>query len=132
MSKKKEKTFTFQSFIRLTIFIIIFFIAISLLSSHKKTSSLQSDPTLFIGEQEKSFLLSKASEIGNSLYLSIPPSSRYQLENLNQTPAAFFIQEKIALIKEASNGFPQKQIKEIQKMIATSIYENFIRTIDNP
>lgn len=132
MVKKKDVSFTFASLIRLIIFIVIVFFIISFISDQKQNSYSNSDPTLFLNENQSNFLIIKAGEIGNSLYQSIPENSRKQLENFNQTPAAIFIQEKVSLVKEASAGFPQKQIKEIQKMIVKSIYENTLRNIDSP
>ena len=75
-------------------------------------------------QQKSNFILGKTTEISNNIYQSIPEESRKQLENLNQIPAQTLIQEKINLIKEQSQGFPQKQIKEIQKMIIKNIYQN--------
>lgn len=89
------------------------------------------DPTFSLDEKQSNFILGKTTEISKNIYNSIPPKSRQQLENLGQTPAVMFIQEKINLIKEQSQGFPQKQIKEIQKMIIKNIYENTIKNIDS-
>jgi hypothetical protein len=89
------------------------------------------DPTFSLDEKQSNFILGKTIEISNNIYNSIPPKSREQLENLGQTPAVMFIQEKINLIKEQSQDFPQKQIKEIQKMIIKNIYENTIKNIDS-
>jgi hypothetical protein len=129
--KKKHIKFTFKSLIRLIIFSIIIFFVISYVSDQKINSSLNIDPTISIDEKQSNFILGKTTEIGNNIYQSIPEDSRKQLENLNQNPAVIFIQERINLIKEASQGFPQKQIKEIQKMVVKNIYENTVRNIDS-
>ncbi|MDD2482741.1 MAG: hypothetical protein PHE32_02685 [Candidatus Shapirobacteria bacterium] len=129
--KKKHVKFTFKSIIRLIIFSVIIFFIISYISGQKLNSSLSIDPTISINEKQSNFILGKTTEIGNNIYNSIPEGSRQQLENLNQTPAVNFIQEKINLIKEASQGFPQKQIKEIQKMLLKNVYENSLRNIDS-
>ena len=129
--KKKHVKFTFQSIIRLVVFSVIIFFIISYISGQKSNSPLNLDPTISLDEKQSNFILGKTTEIGNDIYQSIPENSRQQLENLNQTPAIIFIQEKINLIKEQTQDFPQKQIKEIQKMVAKSVYENTVRNIDS-
>lgn len=129
--RKKHVKFTFQSIIRLIIFSVIIFFIISYISGQKSNYSLNIDPTISIDEKQSNFILGKTTEIGNNIYKSIPEGSRQQLENLNQNPAVIFIQEKINLIKETSQGFPQKQIKEIQKMLLKNVYENSIKNIDS-
>ena len=94
-------------------------------------SSSNLDSTFSLDEKQTNFILGKTTEISNNIYNSIPQKSREQLENLGQTPAGIFIQEKINFIKEQSQDFPQKQIKEIQKMVVKSIYENTVRNIDS-
>ena len=129
--KKKHTKFTFQSLIRLVVFCIIVFFIISFISGQKTNSFQNIDSALSINEPESNFILGKTTEISNNIYLSIPLESRKQLENLNQNPVTTLVQEKINLIKEQSQGFPQKQIKDIQKMIIQNIYENSIRNIDS-
>ena len=129
--KKKHTEFTFQSLIRLTVFSIIVFFIISFISGQKTNSIQTIDSTLSVDKAESNFILGKTTEISNNIYQSIPEDSRKQLENLNQNPVTTLVQEKINLIKEQSQGFPQKQIKDIQKMIIQNIYENSIRNIDS-
>lgn len=129
--KKKKTKFTFQSLIRLIIFSIIIFFLINLISTQKFNSSQKLDPTISIDEKTKSSILGKTTEISNKIYKSIPESSRNQLENLEENQAVLFIQNKINYIKEQSQGFPQNQIKEIQKMVIKNIYENTIKNIES-
>ena len=129
--KKKHTKFTFQSLIRLAIFSLIIFFIISYISGQKLNSPLNLDQTISLDEKQSNLILGKTTEIGNQIYQSIPEKSRNQLENLNQTPVVIFIQDKINLIKEQTQGFPQKQIKEIQKMLVKNIYENTVRNIDS-
>ncbi len=131
VSKKKHTKFTFQSLIRLIIFSVIVFFTISFIANQKLNSSKKIDPSVYLDEDQSNFILGKTTEIGNDIYQSIPEESRNQLKNLNQNPAVIFIQEKINEIKEASQGFPQKQIKEIKKMVIQNIYENTLRSIDS-
>ena len=129
--KRKHTKFTFKSLIRLIVFSLIIFFIISYISGQKINSPKNTDPTLSLDENKTNIILGKTTEIGNNIYKSIPENSRQQLENLNQNPAMIFIQKKINLIKEQSQGFPQKQIKEIQKIIVKSVYENTLRNIDS-
>lgn len=129
--KKKHTEFTFQSLIRLAVFCIIVFFIISFISGQKTNSFQTIDSALSVDKTESNFILGKTTEISNNIYLSIPEDSRKQLENLNQNPVTTLVQEKINLIKEQSQGFPQKQIKDLQKMIIQNIYENSIRNIDS-
>lgn len=129
--KKKHIRFTFQSFIRLVIFSVVVFLIISFISGQKLNSPQVIDDTLSIDEQESNFILGTTTEIKNDIYQAIPPKSREQLENLNTNPAIIFIQDKFSFVKEQTKDFPQKQIKEIQKMVAKSIYENTIRNIES-
>lgn len=131
VSKKKHTKFTFQSLIRLIIFSVIVFFTISFIANQKLNSSKKIDPSVYLDEDQSNFILGKTTEIGNDIYQSIPEESRNQLKNLNQNPVVIFIQEKINEIKEASQGFPQKQIKEIKKMVIQNIYENTLRSIDS-
>ena len=116
---------------RLIVFSVIIYFLISFISNQKINYSQKTDSTLSFGEKQTGLILGKTTEVSNNIYQSIPEGSRKQLENLNQTPAAIFIQEKINIIKEASQDFPQKQIKEIQKMVVQNIYENTLRNIDS-
>jgi len=129
--KKKHTEFTVQSLIRLSVFGVIVFFIISFISGQKINSFQNIDSDFSIKDQTSNIFLEKTTEISNGIYQSIPENSRKQLENFNQNPAATLIQEKINLIKEQSQGFPQKQIKEIQKMIINNIYQNTLRSIDS-
>lgn len=128
-SKKKVTKFTFQSLIRLIIFGVIVFFIISLISGQKINQD-SVDPTVS-SDKNNNPILGKTTEITNDIYQSIPAESRQQLENLNQNPAVTFVQQQIKSIKEITDGFPQKQIKEIQKIILTNLYQNSMRKIDS-
>lgn len=129
--KKKHTKFTFQSFIRLAIFATVVFLIISFISGQKLNSPKIIDDTLSVNEQESGFILGKTTEITNNIYQSIPPKSRQQLENFNTSPTMVFIQDKINFIKEQTQDFPQKQIKEIQKAVVKNIYDNTMKNIDS-
>lgn len=122
--KKKHTRFTFQSLIRLAIFSLLLFFIISFISDQKLNS-----PKINIGQSNS--ILGKTTEIGNNIYQSIPQNSRQQLENLNQNPAIIFIQQKFNDLKNQTQGFPQKQIKDVQKIILKTMYESSVKKIDS-
>lgn len=66
-----------------------------------------------------------------SLYNLIPPKSRQTLETLNQSSVIINLQNQITYLKGQTNGFPQKQIIDIEKMIVKNIYDNLIKNIEN-
>lgn len=123
VKKKHEAKFTFRSFIRLIIFTVILFFLINLISSNKNSS-------LSLDKSTEESILGKTTEISDDLYNSLPESSQSQIENWEDNQAVVFIQEKIELIKQQSQGFPQTQIKELQKMILKNFYENALKNIE--
>jgi hypothetical protein len=121
MTKKKEFHFTFGVFLRLLIFSLIIYFSINYFISQKNNSfSFPIDNTLAIDEETKNNFLPK---IWQNIYSKLPENSRYQIEHLNQNPTIFYLQNQL-------NGFPQKQIKEIQKMIVKNVSDNIIKNID--
>jgi len=114
MSKKnKNPPFSFKTTVRLVIFILIIYFSINFLS-HRQSNL---NNTLVLGDQTTNNLV-------NDLYQKLPSSSRHQLENFNQIPIVNSIEKQL-------NGFPNRQIKEIQKTIIQKISENMIKNIDN-
>jgi hypothetical protein len=131
VSKKHKKVhFTFRSFLRLIVFAVVVFLIISFISNQKLNSN-SNKLTSLNKEKDSGSVLGKTTEISNNLYQQIPPQSRQQLENLNKSQAFIFIQDKINFIKENTNGFPQQQIKDIQKMVVKNLYENTMKNIDS-
>jgi len=62
----------------------------------------------------------------------LPPQSRDTLKNLQTFPVIIFIQGKLDLVKNISVDFPQKQITELKKMVVQNIYQNIMKSIENP
>ncbi|MPM61366.1 hypothetical protein SDC9_108224 [bioreactor metagenome] len=121
MSKKKEFHFTFGVFLRLLIFFLIIYFSINYFVSQKDNSfSSTIDSTLAIDEETKNNLFPQF--LGN-IYSKLPEDSRYQIEHLNQNPTVVYLQNQL-------DGFPQKQIKELQKMIVKNVSDNIIKNID--
>jgi hypothetical protein len=121
--KPKSQKFTFQSFIRLIIFSVIVFFSITWLNSQKQLKSSLSDPTVVLGEQTENTFLS-------DLYQKIPVDSRHQIENFNETKIGIFFQDTSKYIEQQLNGFPGKQIKEIQKDVVKNVSDGIIKNID--
>jgi hypothetical protein len=113
--KKKSQKITFQSVIRLIIFAVVIYFSITWLSSQKQLNSSVSDPTVILGEQTSNTFLS-------DLYQKIPGNKRSQVENIFQNTSKF--------ISQKLDGFPNKQIKEIQKGVIKSVSDGIIKNID--
>jgi len=123
MAKKKEFHFTFRVFLRLIVFFIFIYLSISYLSSSKQEVPVLGDTTTLIEEE--------SSNLFGNLYQQLPDSSRYQLENFQDTQLVKYLQEKGQFIQEQSNGFPDRQIKELQKSLIKKVSEDMIDNIDN-
>lgn len=98
----------------MVIFIIVVYFAVSYLSHSNTSISLP------------------APDILGVTYHYLPPGSQEKLKNLNTSPAIIYIQDKFNLIKKMSGDFPQKQITEIKKALVQTIYQNVMKSIDNP
>ncbi len=123
MSKKKVKTkIGFKSIFRLIIFLSIIFILISFLSD----KSIKPKPNLNPVILDESL----GGDILGDFYSNLPESSRYQIENIDQTPVGKFFTDTIKNIQTQLDGFPQKQIKEIKKTVIKNISDDIIRNID--
>lgn len=110
-SKSKRFHLSFSVVIRLLIFSLLVYFSIIYLSSGK--TNLPTLPT-------------------PQLIELLPPSSQNTLNNFSSTPQAKFINEKIAVLQQATIGFPEKQIKEIQKLVVNRLYSSILKSIDSP
>ncbi|MDD4938170.1 MAG: hypothetical protein PHX34_04140 [Candidatus Shapirobacteria bacterium] len=123
MVKEKKIHFTFKTFIRLLIFGLIIYFSINWFSNNKKSSVLgDTDITLFDEETKNNFI--------PNIYQKLPEGSRYQLEHLNETKIGIFFQDKFSFLQSQLNGFPNRQIKEIQKSIIKNVSDDMIENID--
>ena len=119
--KDKKIKVTPKVIIRLIIFFVVVYFLIIIFSSNNQTfySSQSDNPTFFTNEIKI-----------DSWYKKIPLENRQKIENLGQSPAVKFIQEKFDYLKQESQYFPQKQIKEIKKMVIDNIYHDMMNNID--
>ncbi len=129
-SKKKAYKFTFKSLIRLVIFALIIYLAITFLASQKFHQEEANDPTVLGTEIASDSAQIKVETNLNSLYQKIPANSRQKIETLNTNPTVVFVQDKFNQLKSQANGFPDKQIKEIKKAVVKSVYDDMIKSID--
>jgi len=121
MIKKKEFHFTFGVFLRLLIFSLIIYFSINYFISQKNNSfSLVTDSTLAIDEETKNKLL---PQFFQTIYTKLPENSRYQIEHIKENQTLISIQNQL-------NGFPGKQIKELQKLIVKNVSDTIIKNID--
>lgn len=118
--KRKPFKFTFRVLIRIVIFGLLLYLIISYLSKN---------PSVLGEETPKNNII--ISDYLNSAYNLIPEKSRQQLENINQTPAYIFVQDKIEYIKKETEGFPNKQIKEIKKAVVKNVYDDMMNSIES-
>lgn len=123
MIKEKKFHFTFKVFIRLLIFTLIIYFSINWFSSQKKINLNSDDITTLVDEETK-------KNFFDNLYQRLPEHSRYQLEHFHETKIAVFFREKFQFIQNQLNGFPGRQIKELQKSIIKNVSENMIENID--
>lgn len=121
-SKKKPFKFTFGIFVRLGIFIVIIFFVLSYLSS-----SIENKKTSILGENT----INTSLPINlDQIYNVLPSDSQNQINIFKSASTSAFIQEKIELLKIEAAGFPDKQIKEIQKQVVNNVYDNIINSIE--
>lgn len=123
LKKIKTQKITFKSLIRLIIFIIIIYFSINWLQSQKPSNSNIIDPTLYIHEPSNNTFLS-------DFYQKLPGDSRYQLEHFNQNKINLWFQDKWQYLQQQLNGFPSRQIKEIQKGVIKNVSDGMIKNID--
>ncbi len=126
MVKKKSKVqkITLKSIFRLIIFILIVYGLISVLSREKGSITVSNDPTLYIGENV-------GGQILGTVYSKLPPDSRNQLENFDQTLLGKLYFDSSKYISEQLNGFPKKQINQLKKDLINKISQDLINNIDS-
>lgn len=123
--KKKEYHFTFKTVGRLLIFAVFFYFLVNYLSTQKQPIF---DPTVLGDENTNSSTIVK--DTFDQLYLKLPPNSRKTLENIGTNPVIIQAQKEIEKIKQQTDGFPQKQIKQIQKEVVDRLYQTILKSID--
>jgi len=119
-SEKKSFRFTPQVLIRLVIFCVAVYYSFSYLMTSSGTLATPS----ILGTQT-------VKPYSDWLYQQLPPESRNLVENFNQNPTVVYVENKINDFKTQLNGFPETQIKEIQKQLVKNISDKLIESIEN-
>ena len=130
-SKKKEYHFSFQTVVRLFIFLALTYLIITTISAHKINSDKKYDPTILGEEISSSSAQIFFKKTLDSAYKNLPPKSQETIKNFDKNPIVITIQNNIDYLKKESKNFPQKQIKEIKKTIINSIYQDMMKNIDS-
>lgn len=125
--KGNSPPFTFQTLVRLVIFALFVYLLIDYLSFASRGRQSLTDPTI-LGE-EIQLPSNLIEDQFKSLYQSLPPDSRRQLENLNQLPAVSYLQHQLEYFQGQLNGFPQKQIRQFKKQLLENIYQNLTQDL---
>ena len=129
LKHKEEFKLTPAHLIRIAIFLVLIYFSINYLSTKTLTTPAFKDPTTILGQQTQN--QNNLKKYTDKLYQSLPPESQNILNNIDQNPAIISLQQKLDELKEQTQGFPQKQIKEIQKELLKRFYQNALESIDN-
>lgn len=135
MSKKlksKEFNFTFSHFIRLIIFSLLFYFLISFLQSqrHLRTANSLPDPTILGDTVSATTSATLRNWLEDSLD-NISPLYRDKIESITQSDKFLEATQTFRQIQEKLTGFPQNQIKQIQKFILNKAYEDFMQKLES-
>jgi hypothetical protein len=127
--KDNEFKLTPKVLLRLSLFALIFYFLVNYLSQNYQNIT----PPQFIDSAVLGDLDTKnptRQNLFNDFYQKLPDSSRQYIEDLGKSPVIISLQENISNIKKSTDGFPQKQIKEIKKNLVKSISDEIIKSID--
>lgn len=123
MSKhESRKSFRFSAkhLFRLLIFLLIFFFLINYFSTSE--SNLTINPSITIEKLNP----------GLDLSPYLPKFINEKTRLLSTSSAIIYLQNQTASISAQISGFPQKQIRDIKKQIITEIYQEALKSIDQP
>lgn len=133
MAKKKEKSsrYSWISFFRLAVFLMLIIIAINYLSTNS-SSKAKNDPTVLGVEDNQLINIGKFTEdISHKIYQSLPQKSQDTITNLPSSPVIIQAQEKIDQLGKLSREVPQDIIKEAKKYIIKSIYQQLMDNLES-
>ena len=118
-SKHDKFHLSFAVIIRLVIFFIIAYFFITYFSTRQS-------PSVVLGDHIE------LKPVVDNLIQKLPPASQQQINNFSSNPAIKFINSKIDQLKIETNDFPQKQLTDIKKAVINQIYQNVMKSVDNP
>lgn len=105
--------FGWQHLFRIVIFIVIYFLLINFLST---TSSP---------------VIPNANLVLPDVTQMLPQESRQQLSQVSRHPVVTFVQDKIGLLNQQLQDFPQSQIKQFQLWLVKSVSNQLINNLEN-
>lgn len=121
--KEKHQGFGFQTLLRVIIFLLIVFFLINYFAQKAGQNEKSGFPSV-LGDQT-------LKPYSDWALQQIPPESRQTLQDLPHSPAIIQLQGKISEIQNKYlDGFPDKQIKEIQKAVIKDVSNRLIENID--
>lgn len=112
--RQQKFRFSLAFMIRMAIFIVLVYFAVNYFSANSSQINLPVPNVLGV------------------TYNLLPSDSQEKINNINSNPAIIYLQTKLEQIKTVSADFPQKQITEIKKMVIQNVYENIMKSIENP
>ncbi len=130
MAKKKhEQQFKFSSanIIRLAIFSVVIYFLINFLSAQDQSSVLSSTDS--IGSTPDT-LGGMVAQIDITQYL--PDYLSQRLTDLPKSSAIIYLQDQLNKYSSELNGFPQKQINDLKLQIINQLYQDAVKSINDP
>lgn len=107
---------------RWLIFIIVIFLVYSYISNSR--AHILGDSTITLQEQ-----LNLQPTIDN-LISQLPPQSQSTLKNLNSLPIVLSVQDKVNLINQNLDGFPDKQVKQFLRFLIVTFSDSLLKSVD--
>ena len=126
---KQTANFGLKVVVRLLLFSLAIYLAISYFSRYTKQPEALNDPTV-LGEEVGNSPDINLKPFFDQAYQSLPPDSRQKLENINQIPAIIYTQEKIQYLKDQIEDFPRRQINQLKKEIIQSVYQDLMKDVE--
>jgi hypothetical protein len=127
--KKHEQQFKFSSanIIRLAIFSVVIYFLINFLSAQGQSSVLSSTDS--IGSTPDT-LGGMVAQIDITQYL--PDYLSQRLNDLPKSSAIIYLQDQLNKYSSELNGFPQKQINDLKLQIINQLYQDAVKSINDP
>lgn len=121
--KEKNSHIGLQAIIRVIIFLVLVLLLINFLAQKASLNQKSAVPSV-LGDQT-------LKPYSDWVLQQLPPQSQETLKNLPENPAIIQIQGKINDFRtQYLDGFPDKQIKEIQKAVVKDVSNRIIENID--
>jgi len=126
---KQTANFGLKVVVRLLLFSLAIYLAISYFSRYTKQPEALNDPTI-LGQEIDNQPHINLKPLFDQAYQSLPPDSRQKLENINQIPVIIYTQEKLQYLKDQMKDFPRRQINQLKKEIIQSVYQDLMKDVE--